>query len=970
MAERDRSRSPGDDRRVPAPNNPAPPAAPVAAAEQPGDSVSDNNVVTVCSETFCFRHVKGVLLQEVKAAYKKHADRMQSVQGGVSNFETLQQDVKEFQRSGQVPKWCKAKEVLPLKHRLLQEAGSDLQVTPPDGQTKPVRRELLREFPWLEHVWANHRLPEDAPAKDLFDTATKEWEKLQLFGRYYVAAKQQESSREAFTPGALKRDLDEHLTKLLQAVSELTGETLDTLRPKYRLEQEELHSFAELVQKTLATRAAAERMRQTQQTAKLEAKQQQAKEKVQAMDLNQVVAASVTQSLLQVLPTCGVRVPKRHVFLQGLSATQLQLRFAWQMLKGTSFHLLNEFFVQLPTLQQQVVVYSSRTRAVVTDAAVPWPVTLLLTMRGPKFIFGGVTLPRKPRVVKALADMMRRIRTAHMLGLDSGNFNPRLYFPNLEWQPLRCPPRAEAALDTFSREVLQRLDDQHAQQVGRKSRGNYSPLDCLGFQLLRRSGWSAVKSDKDSSFVLLTVEDRQAELCRLLHDREHFELVAETPAELFALDAAVLQRYKTAADALLQCREWCNLAAGKERLKRFLYQRVQSGFSCTSRLAFNLKTYKSPIVPRELEGSQKNYLQPAQKFASVVLRAQLPRIANWVMQDSAEFVRRAESGEFVVPPGFSLYSGDIKQFFPSCIHRELLEAQRDLLRTTGYSNTAQRSFLQMAEVLLASQIAYAPEVDGFYRRTKGAAMGASHAAEACDVYVALRHDQLFVGTDKPAWISWFVRFRDDCLFCANTTHMTPDATRLLQHRFSAMGSNLVLEISPLSREGAVWLDLLIRVTPSGRLMFSTHIKPTNLGHYITADSYHSKCTLGTWTTAELQRYARNSTCWRDAVGPVERLHSRLVGRLYNRSLQDMIAVTWQKWLQRDSLLRSAQPARHRYTALVLPYHRCWQRIGVWGLLRWLEHELEEANIRHHPFRMAFANPYPHLYVKVRNLHRT
>ena len=665
-----------------------------------------------------------------------------------------------------------------------------------------------------------------------------------------------------------------------------------------------------------------------------------------------------------------VRHRRRHVFLQFLTVAQLQLRFAWQTLKGTSFQLLNKFFVQLPALRQQVVVYSSQTRAVVTDAAIPWPVTLLLTMRGPKFIFGGVTLPSKPRVVRALADMKKRIRTAHMLGLDGGNFNPRLYFPNLQWQPARCPARAEEALDTFSRELLQRLDDQHAQQVGRKSRGNYSPLDCLGFQLLRQSGWSAVKSDKDSSFVLLTVEDRHAELSRLLHDEEHFELVAETPAELFALDASVLQRYKHAAEALLQCREWCNLAAGKERFKRFLFQRVQSGFSCTSRLEFNLKTHKSPIVPRELEGSQKNYLQPAQKFASVVLRAQLPRIATWVMQDSAEFVRRAESGEFVVPPGFRLYSGDIKQFFPSCLHAELVDAQKDLLQVTGFSNTAVRSFLQMAELLLASQIAYAPEVHGFFRRTKGAAMGASHAAEACDVYVALRHDQLFVDTSKPDWINWFVRFRDDCLFCANPLHMTPDAVRLLQSRFAAKGSNLLLEISPLSSEGAVWLDLLIRVAPSGRLMFATHIKPTNLGHYIAGDSYHSSSTLTNWATAELQRYARNSTCWHEAIAPVERLFNCLEGRLYQKSLQDMVAMTWQKWRQRQLLLHPAQHVRKRYTALVLPFHRCWQRMGVFGLLHWLEYELDEAKIRKHPFRLTFANPYPHLYVKVRNLHRT
>ena len=332
MSDRDRSRSPGERRRgqEEVPEVPTP-AAPNAAAlneaalneaASSGEPALHSNVIRVCSETFCFKHVKGVLLQEVKAAYEKHADRMHSVQGGVSNFESLQQDVKEYQRCGHVPKWCKAKEIVPLKHRLLQEVATVLQVTPPDGETRSMRQELLREFPWLEVVWQNNRIAEDAPAKALFEAATKEWEKLQLFGRYYVAAKQQEQSRQAFTPGALKRDLDEQLSKLLKAVSELTGEEVDSLRPKYHLEQKELHAFAELVQKTLATRAAAERMRQTQKAAKLEAKQQEAKAKVQAMDLNQVVAASVTQSLMQVLPSCGVRVPKKLQESLATAATQ------------------------------------------------------------------------------------------------------------------------------------------------------------------------------------------------------------------------------------------------------------------------------------------------------------------------------------------------------------------------------------------------------------------------------------------------------------------------------------------------------------------------------------------------------------------------------------------------------------------------------------------------------------------------
>ena len=184
--------------------------------------------------------------------------------------------------------------------------------------------------------------------------------------------------------------------------------------------------------------------------------------------------------------------------------------------------------MQQPKPQQLVVVYCSQARAISNTAGIPWPVTMLLTMRGPKFILGGViALPYKPKVAKAVADMARRIRTIHMLGLPSGNYNPSLYCPNLAWQPSSCPPRAEAALAVKKQRSRQLLS-----------------IGLPGFPVATTLRWSAVKSDKDSSFVLLTVEDRCSELRRLLDDVEHFELAAQTPADLFAVDARVLQKYQ------------------------------------------------------------------------------------------------------------------------------------------------------------------------------------------------------------------------------------------------------------------------------------------------------------------------------------------------------------------------------------------------------------------------------------------
>lgn len=640
------------------------------------------------------------------------------------------------------------------------------------------------------------------------------------------------------------------------------------------------------------------------------------------------------------------------------------------MLKGTPFRFLARFAAQLPSLQKQVVIYSSQTRAVNKEAQVPWPIIFLLTMRGPKFLFGGTSLPKRSKVEAAIRGMKRRIRTSHLFGDTQGQFNPDLYAPNLEWTPPLCPNQAELAMQDFEANLLHRLSVEAEQQVCRTARGNYTSLDSLAFNLMKTSGWSAVKSDKDSSFVLLTVSDRHAELRRLLEDREHFELVAESPQELFQLDRRVLAAYKTAVTALVDTHEWCLLACGKDRLRRFLLQRVKPGYSCTSRLEFNLKTHKRPITPRELEGSQRNYLQPAQKFASHVLRKELAAHAHWVIQDSAEFVRRAEAGEFHVPAGFRLYSGDIKQFFPSCEHEGLLEAQARLLQLRGYSIKARSSFNQLARLLLQSQVAYAPEVPGFYRRKKGASMGASQASEACDTYVALNHDQIFLTPGILAGIAWFLRFRDDCLFCARPDCMDVDSISRIQHLYRQRGSGLQLDISELDAENAVWLDLHIRVTTSGSLAFSTHIKPTNLGQYIAADSYHSHATLRSWPKAELQRYARNSTAWESAIPPVRRLHLCLTQRGYEVELDGMINFTLGMWHKRLALMQpKARRTQPSFTALVLPFHKCWQKLGIAGMLKILEAQLSQAHIRMLPLKHVYSNPFPHLFIKVRNIHR-
>ena len=86
---------------------------------------------------------------------------------------------------------------------------------------------------------------------------------------------------------------------------------------------------------------------------------------------------------------------------------------------------------------------------------------------------------------------------------------PRAVLPKHRVAANPVRPKAEAALNTFEAELARRLEDEDEKLAGSTRRGNFTPVDCLGFQLLKKEGWSAVKSDKDSSFVLLKVADRR-----------------------------------------------------------------------------------------------------------------------------------------------------------------------------------------------------------------------------------------------------------------------------------------------------------------------------------------------------------------------------------------------------------------------------------------------------------------------------
>ena len=288
---------------------------------------------------------------------------------------------------------------------------------------------------------------------------------------------------------------------------------------------------------------------------------------------------------------------------------------------------------------------------------------------------------------------------------------------------------------------------------------------------------------------------------------------------------------------------------------------VQPGFSCSSRLELNLTTHKSLIVPRELEGSQKNYISSLHR----TLQAWFCEHSCPALQPGSCKTVLSSSGEL------NLVSSSHLVGLVSTVE---ISNSSSLLASTTVSSLTHREIYseRLAFQTLRKEASFKRPKPCLHHRSPTPLKWMGSTAERMERPWAPRMLQ------KPAMSTWPFDTTNFSLgwtgpvgstgsfdfvmlvSFASPTHMTPDAIRLLQCCFSAKGSNLVLEIPTLSSEVKVpliWLYLLMRVTPSGRLMFSAHITPTNLGHYIAADSDHISSTLNSWATTDLQRYARN-----------------------------------------------------------------------------------------------------------------
>jgi hypothetical protein len=345
-----------------------------------------------------------------------------------------------------------------------------------------------------------------------------------------------------------------------------------------------------------------------------------------------------------------------------------------------------------------------------------------------------------------------------------------------------------------------------------------------------------------------------------------------------------------------------------------------------------------------------------------MLRDGINTLYPWVMKDSASFILRAERGEFDWPDDHDLYAVDIAKFFPNTDQAGLRRDAERTLRAAGLSEDLVKKADRMTGWLLENQYATAGD-DVFFRRHRGVGMGHAAASELCDAHVARTGDTVLLGAVEAGLVRWYVRFRDDGLMCIPKDASRELFTRLTQDFYIAT-NGLVLEIAPLDANQAVWLDLKIRRGARNKLAFSTHIKDTNSGLYLIANSYHPRGVVENWYKGELVRYARNSTLWSDMLPLVSRLQTCLRRRGYSVNSDSMAESAKHLHARRMKLLTQKKNRAISLCPFVIPFHRMWTKLGIGSGLIHIKSVLQKIDPQI-KVPVAFSNRARHLHIIVR-----
>lgn len=614
------------------------------------------------------------------------------------------------------------------------------------------------------------------------------------------------------------------------------------------------------------------------------------------------------------------------------------------------------FVCESSTIAGKVFVYDGATQRAVSaaQAKVPWPIVYHLAARGEKFVFQLQRPPARAQLSEATDRFARSARTIFQFR-NTTSTPPLVHAPSTTWRPDQGPRWLEDSLKLLTHRVLSGFDAALDRMSKRKT--NLLLIDRVARSLMVSKGWSAVRSDKDGAFVLVPVQGHKEELRRVVSTAD-FDPPLQTP-QFDVINQACVSTYN-ALSLRASTHPLPDFGLTQLPLRRYLLSSTSS--KVCSKLFYNLKTHKRPIAPRELEDNSNNAMAPGAKLLGKLMRLAIKRDCDWVLPDSREFVKRAFSGVYVVPPGFRIVALDVVKFYPSVRHHSAQTAAEAMLRSMNLPQPVQEALSAMNQLLLNHQWIELDSV--FYRRNSGVSMGGACSSEWADGHLALTGDFAFRQAVEQGRALWYARFRDDALICIREG-LDLDRFHADMHLFTML-SGLRLELSIPEQNHVTWLDLDIYWGfPNAEIRTELHVKASHLGLYVSFDSGHHALVFNSWVESEVRRFVINCTSLDKAVSATESLCHAVEKRGYPDRRSELVALAKDLHSKRRDLIYKHREATVQPLPLCLPVDEAILGSGIQGAMRAFRRTMKLMWPMAPRVVLAWKNPSKHLFLKVR-----
>ena len=371
-------------------------------------------------------------------------------------------------------------------------------------------------------------------------------------------------------------------------------------------------------------------------------------------------------------------------------------------------------------------------------------------------------------------------------------------------------------------------------------------------------------------------------------------------------------------------------------------------------LQITLKTHKDPgkVAYRAIHSSCLSPFKPGMRYGSLCLKGALLNIPH-LLKDSFDLVGRLSRRTFP-PKDLILVKADIKDFFMSGQHTEILEAC-----AKHAPEDSRASFTDMATFILGSQYVSVPlECGSAWHVKTGSGMGLSCSGDLSNLTFWERAERGF--TDSPDirtkfMIFEYLRFYDDIFIVARDGGGWKDFLKELSLR----ASFFKVELEGSSTTRIQMLDVSIylgaRYRASRKLDFVVCPKQTSIAVPLLPSSCHPTSVHRSWPRSTLQRCTLLSN-----------------DRMACRTVKEGLLARWSAFDIQTTSTSEKPVSSRRQNALriIIPFSRVWGKAGLAKHFRSFERRWMHVVARYslevpHRIGIAWSLAAPHLVTQIR-----